>query len=52
MSESFYLTRQQFARIKDWRRIVMDDDRYTHTIFSTIRIAATVSFDLSEVNGP
>ena len=37
-----------FGRIKDWRRIAMRYDRYTHTFFSAICLAATVIFSLIE----
>ena len=36
-----------FGRLKDWRRIAMRYDRYAHTFFSAICIAATVIFYLN-----
>ena len=36
-----------FGRIKGWRRIAMRYDRYAHTFFSAICIAASVIFYLN-----
>lgn len=33
-----------FGRLKDWRRIAMRYDRCSHTFFSAICLAATVTF--------
>ena len=38
------LIERLFGRLKDWRRIAIWYDRCAHTFFSTICIAATVSF--------
>ncbi|MDP3415946.1 MAG: hypothetical protein Q8S40_08185, partial [Falsiroseomonas sp.] len=35
-------------RLKDWRRIAMRYDRCTHTFFSAITLAATVTFWLGQ----
>ena len=32
------------GRLKDWRHVAMRYDRITHTLFSAICLAATVSF--------
>jgi putative transposase len=37
-----------FGRIKDWRRIATRYDRCAHTFFSTICIAAAISFYLNQ----
>ena len=37
-----------FARLKDWRRLAVRYDRYAHTFFSAICIAATVIFWLDQ----
>ena len=44
-------TEIMFARIKDWRRIAMRYDRSSHTFFSAITLAATVTFRLNQ-SGP
>jgi transposase len=36
-----------FAKLKDWRRIAMRYDRYAHTFFSAICLAASVIFYLN-----
>jgi transposase len=33
-----------FGRLKDWRRVATRYDRCAHTFFSTICIAATITF--------
>ena len=37
-----------FARLKDWRRIATRYDRCSHTFFSAICVAATVTFYLNQ----
>jgi transposase len=37
-----------FARLKDWRRIATRYDRCAHTFFSSICIAATLTFYLNQ----
>lgn len=37
-----------FGRIKDWRRIAMQYDRFARTFFSALCIVATVIFYLKE----
>jgi transposase len=37
-----------FARLKDWRRIATRYDRYAHTFFAAITLAATVTVWLSQ----
>jgi transposase len=37
-----------FARLKDWRRIATRYDRCAHTFFSSICIAATITFYLNQ----
>lgn len=37
-----------FGRIKDWRRIAMQYDRFARTFFSVLCIVATVIFYLKE----
>ena len=36
------------GRIKDWRRIALRDDRWAHTVFSAICLAAVFIFYLKE----
>jgi putative transposase len=43
-----YRIENTFGRLKDWRRIATRYDRYAHTCFSAICIAATVIFWLGE----
>ena len=42
------LVERMFGRLKDWRRIATRYDRCAHTFFSTVCIAATFIFWLSE----
>lgn len=50
-SKSLYKSRHKvenmFAKIKDWRRVATRYDRCPHTFFSSICIAAVVSFYLN-----
>jgi transposase len=39
---------KMFAKLKDWRRVSMRYDRFVHTFFSAICIAATVIFWLGQ----
>lgn len=42
-----YKVECMFGRLKDWRRVAMRYDRQAHTFFSTILIAAIVTFYLN-----